>query len=173
MANELFNTLNEILAKTNFEDITSEKESYEELPEGYYLCEVEKAELTTSSKGNVMAAFTMKVVENGLAPTEDDGFIELAKTANRKLWKYFVLKDETSVKRFASNMLKFEGEDGEPLLSREYFMSSELLEDALNILVGSRLYIQVQITEKDGKNSTWYNFISWKRADLLGLESEE
>ena len=84
---------------------------------------------------------------------------------------YYVLKDTNSVRRFVSDMLKFEGEEpGKPLLDKEYFMNSEILEDALKLLVGMRIYVQITKSESaDGNIRSWQNLISWKRAAMLEL----
>ena len=68
-------------------------------------------------------------------------------------------------------MLKFEGETaGEPLLGKEYFTNSALIEDALDILVGMRIYCQSSTTvNDDDTTSVWKNLISWKRAAALNL----
>ena len=68
-------------------------------------------------------------------------------------------------------MLKFEGDTaGESLLPKEAFLSSETIEDALDILIGKRIYIQVSTTvNDDDSKSTWNNLISWKRAAALEL----
>lgn len=172
----MFAQLDKILSSSDLKDVTSENVGFQELPEGYYLCEVEKAELTSSKKsGNPMVAFTMKVVEDGFtAVIEDNGSVNLTsidKSKNKKIFIYYVFKDEQSVKRFAADMLKFEGEVvGEPILSKEYFMSSELLADALDILVDANIYVQITKNENsDGTSSTWNNMISWKRAAALEL----
>ena len=106
-------------------------------------------------------------------PVTDDGDViieDIKKTANRKIFVYYVLKDETAVRRFATDMLKFEGEvAGESLLPKEAFMTSETLIDALDVLVGMRIYICASTTEKDGNKSQWNNLISWQRVAALEL----
>jgi hypothetical protein len=66
-------------------------------------------------------------------------------------------------------MLKFEDENGDPLIPKEAFMMSEMLEEAVDALVGSRVYVQVSTTIKNEESSTWKNLISWKRAAKLDL----
>ena len=168
-----FDQIDEILGKINLEDIDADSnDRYEDLPEGYYLCEVEEATLAESqSSHQPMVSFQFKVTENGYTLNEEGtSLIEIDKTKNRKIFAYYVLKDERSVKRFISDMLKFEGEvEGEPLLDKEYFTNSELINDALDVLKGSRIYVQVSLTEYNGKASSWKNLISWKRAKSLEL----
>lgn len=171
---DLFANLDSLLSQTNIEDVTEENTGYSELPEGYYLCEVVKAELKESkSSHQPMAAFQFKIIENGQTIKNEDEpeFIELKNTKNRMIFMYYVLKDEGSVKRFVSDMLKFEGEEeGQPLLGKEYFTNSELLEDALDVLTGMQIYVCISSSEnQNGETSIWKNLISWKRADKLGL----
>lgn len=176
---DIFDQLDKILSNTNFEGVTEESSGFEDLPDGYYLCEVDKAEIKASkSSGQPMAAFQFSVVENGVdVDQNENGAIsmkELSKTKGRKIFKYYVLKDESSVKRFASDMLKFEGDtEGEPLLPKEAFSSSETVEDALDVLTGMRIYTQqsTSVRAVDGKDveSKWVNLISWKRARALEL----
>ena len=96
---------------------------------------------------------------------------EIKGSKNRKIFMYYVLKDTQSVRRFVSDMLKFEGEEaGKPLLDKEYFMNFEILEDALKILEGMKIYVQVTKSEnQDGTVRNWQNLISWKRAAALDL----
>ena len=83
---------------------------------------------------------------------------------------YYVLKDTNSVRRFVSDMLKFEDDKGKSLLDKEYFMNSELLSDALRLLEGMNIYIQITKSEmQDGTVRSWQNLISWKRAYALNL----
>lgn len=168
----LFNSLDAILNNTDLADVTAESNNFTELPDGYYLCEVEKAELKESKTSHQpMVAFQLKIVEDGLGVNEDGNFYNLKKTSNKKVFLYYVLKDENSVRRFVTDMLKFEGDvENEPILGKEYFTNSEVLVDALDILVGMRIYIQSS-TNKNDDNSTsnWKNLISWKRARMLEL----
>lgn len=169
-----FAALNDVLNTTSLEDVSSEDQSsFEELPDGYYLSEVEKAELTVSkSSGAPMVAMTLKVVENGVKASftgDRCDLIEIPKTVNRKIFKYFVIDTPEKVKKFVSDMLKFENNDGQPILDKEYFTTAEVLQDALDILIGMRIYINVQVTEKNGTISRWNNFVSWKRANMMEL----
>lgn len=182
MANEmnealaaLHGELNNVLANVDLSDVTADSTGFQALPDGYYCCEVEKAELKISKTSKKpMVAFTMKVTEDGqqVVATETDSYFKpLKKTKGRKIFMYYVLKDETSVKRFATDMLKFEGEEkGVPILEKEYFLNADVLEDALDIITGMRIYVQVSTTVNDDETtSTWNNLISWKRAEALEL----
>lgn len=173
-----FEQLNALLGKVNLDVITADSAGpKDELPDGYYLSEVEKAELTTSqSSGNPMVAFQFSTAEDGLTTYIDNkGYAKLKnveKTKGQKIWKYYPLVTEKDVNKFVSDMLKFEGsEAGVPLLPKEAFTTGEILEDALGALIGVRIYIQAQTNVKKGtdEKQTWYNFISWKRAAALEL----
>lgn len=172
----LFDKLDDLLSTVDLLNVTAESAGFTELPDGYYLCEVEKAEIRESKSSKMpMAAFTFKISEDGhTAEVDESGepvITDIKKTANRKIFMYYVFKDERSVKRFATDMLKFEGEEeGEPLLPKEAFLSGDTVNDALEILTGMRIYVHVSTTTNgDDTKSTWNNLISWKRAKVLGL----
>lgn len=169
-----FMKLNDLLSQVNWDTVT-EDTGFEDLPEGYYLCEVEKAELKINkAQTNQQVSFQLKVVEPGVQEAIDErGHSYLQKldsTKNRKIFKHYPFKDVAGVKRFVNDMLKFEGEEpGEPLLEKEYFMTEEIIPDALEILVGRRIYVQAAYRVSNGKSNCWYDFISWSRASELGL----
>ena len=179
-----FSVLDDILEDVDLKDVTSEGAGYEELPVGYYLCEVSDCILTKSSKTNYpMIKFTFKIVENGLGDEADEKgdytlTKELKNTKGRNIFKYYVLDDadqekrRRNVKTFVSDMMKFEGEEvGKPLLDELCFTKGELLEEALDILktAQSRLWISITQSERNGEKSSWANPISWARADKIGL----
>lgn len=168
---KIFASVNELLSKTDFDNVTAEGAGFAELPDGYYLCEVKSTELTESkSSGLPMVAFAFQAVENGLSPNKDGAFDEVKGSKNRWIRKYYTFKDEQSVKSFASDMMKFEGEEeGESLLSKEYFTTAEVMEEALQLLVGLRLYVQLSTTEKETGKTQWTNLVSWKRAAKFEL----
>ena len=112
----LFDKLDGLLSTVDLSDVTAESAGFTELPDGYYLCEVEKTEIRESKSSKMpMAAFTFKILEDGYtAEVNESGetvINSIKKTANRKIFIYYVFKDERSVKRFATDMLKFEGEE--------------------------------------------------------------
>lgn len=174
----LFDSIDELLGKVDLENTTSENTGdFPELTDGYYLCTLVKAELAESkSSGQPMVKLQLKTVENGKDVNVDEAgnilINEVNNTKNQTLFMYYVLKDERSVKRFVSDMLKFEGgELGKPVLEKEYFTTAETLEDALDILQGLNIYVMVSTTEKDGEKSTWRNLISWKKIYDLGIDT--
>lgn len=169
---DVLSSLNDIMINTDLSDVTAENSGFSELPDGYYLSEVENAEIKESKSSKMpMVAFQFKIVDDGVTTNDNGELIRINKTKNRKVFIYYVLKDENSFRRFVTDMLKFEGDTaGEPVLGKEYFTNSELLEDALDILKGMRIYIQSSTTVKDDDTtSVWKNLISWKRAAALEL----
>lgn len=175
----LFNQVDNILAKTDLCKVTAESAGFEDLPKGYFLSELVTAELTTSkSKGTPQIVFKFKTVDDGYEDVVDDNgdvtFVRVPKTSGRIFYMYFGLNDEASVKKFVSNALKFEGDEpGKPVLEKEYFTTAETLADALEILEGRRVYVNVTFTPADPKKGTqdsfWKNIITWKRATELEL----
>ena len=168
----LFSSLDAVLKDTDLADVTAESSGFDELPDGYYLCELEKAEIKESKTSHQpMAAMQFNIVDNGYGVDAEGNYFEIKNVKNRKIFQYYVLADSQKVKRFVTDMLKFEGEkEGEPILPKEAFTTSETVVDALDALVGMRLYIQSSTTEKDdGTKSVWKNLISWKRVKALEL----
>lgn len=173
---KLFDTLDNILQNVKLDDVTEEGAGYDELPEGYYLCEVVKAELKeTKSTKQPMAAFQLKVVEDGhdveISADQEPILKDISNSKGRMIFLNYVLKDANAVKRFVSDMLKFEGDTpGESILPKEAFMTSETIVESIEILIGTRIYCMISKSEKDdGTTSTWTNLVSWKRAGQLEL----
>lgn len=170
---KIFNALDTLLADVDLESVSAEGAGFDDLPSGYYLCEVEKAEFKESKTSHLpMVGLQFKVVEDGINIDKKTGKdITLSKTKNRKIFKYYTFKDNDSVKRYASDMLKFEGDIvGEPILPKEAFTTAATLVDALEVIEGLRIYIHVDAKELDsGEKSVWYNVLSWKRANFLQL----
>ena len=109
----IMSALDSVLQSADLKDVSAEGAGYDELPDGYYLGEVEKANITESKNSHLpMVAFQFKIIEDGIGVKDDGSFVALPKTKNRKIFIYYVLKDSSSVNRFASDMLKFEGNKG-------------------------------------------------------------
>lgn len=181
MENSIFDKLDNLLGKLDVDKIDPEgNDSFSELPDGYYLCEVEKAELkTTKSSGEPMVSLTMKVVEDGLGVVVDEKgystFEVINKTVGRKIFINFVLSDEQKLYRFANDMMKFEGEEpGVPIIDKEAFLLRDTLLDALEIVEGLNIYVNVATKKNNttGELKTWQSIISWKRAKAIGLIEE-
>ena len=69
--NEISRTLDALLSQADLSNTTSEGRS-KDLQDGYYLCEVEKADLGTSSNGNPMVTIKFRIVEDGLKSVIDN-----------------------------------------------------------------------------------------------------
>lgn len=178
ISKESLSKLNDLLSNTDLSKVTSEGAGFEDLKEGYYRCEVKKAELTTSkSSGSPMVALQLAVVDEcGYYINDEDELVETNKVKGRRVFKYYVFSDANSVTRFVSDMLKFEGENpNEPLLPKEAWMSAETLEDSIAVLqeLGPNIWIFNQKAKtKDpqtGNDNYFTNLISWNRASKLGL----
>jgi hypothetical protein len=170
----VFKSVNDVLKHTKVNDVTADSsEQYGSLPDGYYYVELKEAELMISKNTQQpMVKWVFKNVEEGITINENDELQRLRNTNNKNQYVYHSLKDSTAAERFISDALKFEGDKpGQPFLEKEYFTTAETLYDALQLLVGQRLWLHVDTTEnKDGSTSTWTRFVSWKRATKLGLE---
>ena len=173
--NEMFSQLDELLSNISIDKVSSESTGFEELKDGYYLCEVINAELKLSQKsGNPMASFQLKALEDGVDVILDEdnevAFSTIKGSKGRNIFKHFVLKDERSIKSFISDMLKFEASPGESFLPKEAFTTSEVIDESLAALIGMRIYVQISTNEnQDGTTSSWTNFLSWKRVSALEL----
>ena len=171
-------TLDALLGKVDLSS-TNEEGTKAELPDGYYLCEVIKAELTQSKSGNPMVAIQFKVIEDGKRIVVDEqGYSQLhdaPKTKDKIIYQNYVLSNELQVTFFVSDMLKFQDpETNEPLFDKESdFESTQSIMDVCEVLeAGMLVYIMVQTKEsksEPGKKEKKYNPISWKRAAKLEL----
>lgn len=170
---ELFKKVDSVLTKVDLSKTTAENVGFEDLKPGYYFCEVESAKLTESKKThNPQIALTLKTIANGFDIDENDVHNELKGSKNRKIFKYYPLTDETTVKRFVSDMLKFESEDGESILPQEAFTTAETLTDALEVIEGMRIYVQLTVSGEGESKSNWVSLLSWKRVADLELVQE-
>ena len=169
---ELFKKVDSVLTKVDLTKTTADNIGFEDLKQGYYICEVETAKLTESKKShNPQVALTLKTIDDGFDIDDEDNRIPLKGSKNRKIFKYYPLTDETTVKRFVSDMLKFENEDGSPILPPAAFTTAETLSDALDVIEGMRIYVQLSVSGEGENKSTWTSLLSWKRvADLELME---
>ena len=171
--NQLYKNVNDILKRMNVSEIDPNKQEYQGLQTGYYLCSF-KVEITTSKAGNLQAKAEMTIVEDGIAINEDGDFEEIKNSAKRKLWKYYPLTDEDKVKNFIKDMKKFEDEDGSPILTNDDFNSIESIQLACEVIEDLQLFVYVNnYKNKNGEDSSFYNVISFKRAEELGLLGDE
>ena len=166
-------------------DITDTNEN-NELPDGYYLCEVEDADIgPNKDKSNDQAFFQLRVVEPGLNPVYEDGQMflqELVGTQKRVIFKYYpfkgtdkkatslVYQDETGKWKpgqFLCDTQLFVDTDGAPLLEKEAFMYKETAKEALAILVGCRIYVKIETKEYNGQTSQFKNLVSIDRVNKI------
>lgn len=178
-----------LLSDVNFNevDLTDTNEN-NELPDGYYLCEVQEAEIgPNKDKTNDQAFFQLKVVEPGFAVVKDeDGNVtypEIANSANRVIFKYYpfkgtdkkatslVYKDEATGKwkpgQFLCDTQLFLDANDNPLLEKEAFMYKETANEALAVLVGCRIYVKIETKEYNGQSSQFKNLVSLARMEKL------
>lgn len=169
--------LRSVLSDTNLNNIDPNSD-FDGLVDGYYLSELQEANVKFSqSSGKLQVVLKFKTIEEGKSlKVDEDGNTSLINCGckNRLVWKYFSVETPENVRKFAKEMLKFEDDNMEPILSTEYFTTPELLYDALDVLVGMRIYIQISTTTNDkNETSSWTNIISWKRAASLELITED
>lgn len=156
-------------SKTNEEGVNAG------LPDGYYLCQVEKAELTESKSGNPMVVIEFMTIEDGKkAEVGEDGYSKLVtvrNTANKKIFCNYVLTNEMNIGFFVSDMLKFQDpETNEPLFPKTRFETTKgIIEVCEDLTAGGVIYLMLQTIEKDGKPDQKKRPISWKRASRLEL----
>lgn len=175
--------LDDIANKTDLSKTTEEGASFD-LPDGYYLSEVRKAELTeTKSTGNPMFSFEFRTIEDGKKIIIDEqGYSQLVdapKTAGQRIFQNYVISNEMNFGFFVSDMLKFQDPDtNEPLFDKEKdFVDTESMVAVCDTLVaaGMVIYIMVQTTKRKNPQTgeeekiKKYNPISWARARRLGL----
>lgn len=179
MANEkdltqVFSALDDLLSKTDISDICADTNvGFSDLPAGYYLCEVTSAELRESKShvGVPQAAFRFKIVEDGIDIDGNGKLKSINKTRGRSLGKYYTFKDDRAIRQFVADMLKFEANvPGESVLPKEAFLRADTIADALDVLVGMRIYVHNDVNENaDGTSSSWQNLLSWKMVKSMGL----
>ena len=157
---------------------TSEEGVRFQLPEGYFRCLVEKAELKESKSGNPMVSFELKTMEDGKKSIVDEqGYAQLVDaphTADKKIYINYVLSNELQVGFFVSDMLKFQDlETNEPFFTADDFSNTEGIIQVCDVLAtGAEIYIMVQNTDKkNDKGETIQNFkpITWNRARRIGV----
>ena len=170
---ELFKKVDSVLNKVDLSKTTADSVGFEDLKPGFYFCEVESAKLTESKKShNPQIALTLKTIDDGFAIDDEDNKIKLSGSKNRKVFKYYPLIDETTVKRFVSDMLKFEDDKGESILPQEAFTTAEVLADSLEVIEGMRIYIQLTVSGEGDSKSNWVSLLSWSRVAQLELLDE-
>lgn len=161
---KVFNTLDALIADTDISDVTADTQSFSDLPEGHFLVEVVNMELRKAKSSDAPQVYaSFKTVGNGYTIDDDGELVEIQKTANRRVNKFYTFKESRDFTQFVADMLKFEGDKpGEPLLPKQAFIDSRVIADSLDALKGARVYINIS---KGG----WVNLVSWTAATKLGL----
>lgn len=169
--------LDKLLGSVDLSSTTEEGVSFK-LPDGYYLCQVNKAELKESKVGNPMVSIEYVTIEDGKKVIVDEAgysqLIDAPKTANKKIYMNYVLSNEMNVGFFVSDMLKFQDlESNEPFFTNDDFKSTEgIIRVCDSLTAGGIIYIMIQTVEKkdDSKEKEQkFNPISWKKARRLEL----
>lgn len=174
----LTSKVDELFGSLDLKGVSSESVGFEDMPDGYYLSKVRSAELTTSKSGNPQVAFSFKVVEDGIDSQFDESTgtftqTKIKGTKGRVFFKYYTLRDTKDAKKFVSDMMKFQVNDKGESLPADAFMNANTINEALAILVDLAVYVNLSSSvNEDGAKSTWYNLISWKRAEQLELPIE-
>lgn len=178
-------SLDELLSKTNLSKVTAAGAGFEELKDGFYPTEVNSIELKVNKNGDPMVSAKCKVVDDGWCYDEEgDTYGRVAGSKNRIIFKNWNLVTEQDIKRFVSDMLKFENPDvaGEALVEMlkqkpeddimDYFKTTEFLLDVLGLIQDfkSRIYIQISSYEKNGETRTQSNLVKWSVIDQISQD---
>lgn len=179
MADEIFSALDNLLQSTDLSSVTAESnEGFAQLPDGTYFCEVMKSNLgVTKTGGQPCVKICFQIVEDGFDGNGKDALGNptrkaLPGTKGRFIFKTLSLKDSNQIQRSISDLLKFEQAPGEAILSKEMLSTSELMREAVTLLVGARIWVTLSTNAKssgDGKNNQWSTILSFRRAQELGL----
>lgn len=172
---EMIEKLDSLLGSADLSS-TTEEGIGSKLPDGYYLSQVEKAELRESKTGNPMVVLEYTVVEDGKKIVVDENgysqLVEAKKTAGQKIYINYVLSNEMQIGFFVSDMLKFQDPETDvPLFDKnEDFKNTEAIINVCEMLEqGGIVYLMLQTVEKNGAKDQRKKPISWKRARKLEL----
>ena len=166
-------TLDNLFSQIDVENITADSNArFSALPDGYYLCELTKAELRETKTNKPMYSLQLKVFEDGHQHVVNDGnaeFVTIPNTKGRMIFKNYVITKKEDLEGFISDMLKFEM-DGTPMLEKSYFTSTSGTLDALDVILDSTIYVLLQsYTNRKGEDAQSTNFVKWSVAGELGL----
>lgn len=178
-------SLDALLNSSNLSKVTADGAGFEELPVGFYLTETADAELKLNKNGDPMVSFKSKIVDNGWKYDEEsDTYVRIPASKGRMIFKNWNLVTEQDVKRFVSDMLKFENPEnpGEPLLDllkenpdddiMDFFKNTAALIDVIKFLADfkSRIYIQKSEYIKNGETKTSDNFVKWAAIEEISQQ---
>lgn len=177
----IFSEVNELISQTDLSKVSAESTGFDDLPDGYYLAEVVESKIGRSKKSNKpMVSIRFKIVGNGYKLNGDvddpiaDLFEPIEHVENRQVFKHWLLDSSQNLKRFVSDMKKFEDpeEVGKPLLPEEAWTKAETMNDSIEVLsqLNSRIWLHNKVTKKDdGTSSSWVDLESFGRIAKLGL----
>lgn len=187
MANEnidlqsIYSEIGEVMAKTDLSNVTAQSAGYEDLPDGYFLAEVTDTKIHRSKSSNKpMVSLTFSIVSDGLKLNEDDdasedvSFSEIPHTKDRLVFKHWVIDTPQNLKKFVSDMKKFEdpSEPNKALLPDEAWSDPTFMGESIPLLaeMNCRMWIHNRVTKKDdGTTSSWQDLVDFNRAAKLGL----
>lgn len=183
MANDIdlssiYSEIGEVLKQTDLSNVSAENAGFEDLPDGYYLAEVMETKIGRSkSSSKPMISLRFSIVEDGYKLSDNEDEISLDRiphTKNRQTFKHYVIDSSQNLKRFVSDMKKFEDpkEIGKSLLPDEAWSSPEFMGESVSILsdMKCRIWLHNKVNKKDdGTNSSWLDLESFNRAAKLGL----
>lgn len=180
----LFGEVADLIKQTDLSNVSAYSTGFEELPIGYYLTEVIKAEFTRSKTSNKpMVSLRLRIVDDGYKLVDNDmasadvHFEPITGVKGRYVFKHYVLTDSSSLKRFVSDMKKFEDPEhpGNELLPEQAWSDVSVMREAISLLetLNSRIWVHVsESKKKDGTVGTWTDLESFKRAEEIGLPVE-
>lgn len=184
MANEnvdlssIFSEIDEVRKQTDLSKVSAESVGFEDLPDGYYLAEVIETKIGRSkSSQKPMISLKFSIVDNGLKlnDNEDDiSFDTIEHTKNRQVFKHYVIDTPQNLKRFVSDMKKFEDPDsvGKSLLPDEAWSDAKFMAESISILseMNCRIWLHNKVTKRDdGTSSSWVDLVSFNQAAKAGL----
>lgn len=178
-------SLDALLSASNLSKVTADGAGFEDLPAGFYLTEVAMTNLKLNKNGDPMVSFQQKIVDNGWKYDEEaDNYVRVPGSKGRVIFKNWNFVTEQDVKRFVSDMLKFENPEkpGEPLLEMlkenpsddimDFFKNTTALLEVIKFLADfkCRIYVQVSEYTKNGEKRTSQNLVKWAAIEEISQQ---
>lgn len=139
-------------------DKSAETGGFAPIPEGYHLCELEDIILEENKKsleaGNPYYQFKMTFV-----------IVENDTLKNRKIFKYYPLKDGPGLLTAKNDIAKFEDEDNESIIPIEAMEDFDILVEALDLIIGKRIYMRADKPSANGNQ--WFSIVAWNKIAQL------
>ena len=177
-AKDLMSDLQGTVDDIDFEKDMAESGNFENLPEGYYYCEVQQSTFgLNKAKDALQVKLDLLVLQNGVKETLVNGvstLTEVPKTVGRHIYKYYTFKGDADTKKkriiaFAKDMTLFEDANG-PLFLPTDFQNVQIYDQLVPKLaeLGLRIYVQIVADKKDA-NNVWSYLVSWKRVKSMHI----